>query len=159
MTRRLAHLHREVEPRLHVLRAACREELGRQLTASPLFASAIVGATAVELAGSDAQKSAWLPRIADGSAIVTLAIDEGTRHAPLQTALAAEAKGDGFVLNGRKVHVLEGLAADAFVVVARTSGSAGDAAGLTLFVVDGDANGVSRTRLSLADSRGYANVD
>ena len=143
----------------HLTAGVVLEELGRQLTASPLFASAIVGATAVELAGSDAQKAAWLPRIADGSAIVTLAIDEGPRHAPLQTALAAEAKGDGFVLNGHKAHVLEGLAADAFVVVARTSGSAGEAAGLTLFLVDGNANGVSRTRLSLADSRGYANVE
>ncbi len=143
----------------HLTAGVVLEELGRQLTASPLFASAVVGATAVELAGSDAQKSAWLPRIADGSAILTLAIDEGPRHAPLQTALAAEAKGDGFVLNGNKVHVLEGLAADAFVVVARTRGSKGEAAGLTLFLVDGDANGVSRTRLSLADSRGYAIVE
>ena len=101
------------------------------MTASPLFASGIVGASALALAGNEAQQGAWLPRIADGSAIVTLAVDEGPRHAPLQTRLAAKADGDGFVLDGRKVHVLEGLTADAFVVAARTSGSAGDAEGLT----------------------------
>lgn len=142
----------------HLTAGIVLEELGRQLTASPLFASGIVGASAVELAGNEAQRAAWLPQIADGSKIVTLAIDEGPRHAPLQTALEAKADGDGFVLEGRKVHVLEGLAADAFVVVARTGGAAGDADGLTLFLVDGDGSGISRSRLSMADSRGYANV-
>ena len=142
----------------HLTAGVVLEELGRQLTASPLFASGIVGASALALAGNEAQQGAWLPRIADGSAIVTLAVDEGPRHAPLQTRLAAKADGDGFVLDGRKVHVLEGLTADAFVVAARTSGSAGDAEGLTLFLVDGDAAGIDRSRLSTADSRGYANV-
>ncbi len=142
----------------HLTAGVVLEELGRQLTASPLFASGIVGASALALAGNESQQAAWLPRIADGSAIVTLAVDEGPRHAPLQTRLAAKADGDGFVLDGRKVHVLEGLSADAFVVAARTSGSAGDADGLSLFLVDGDAAGIDRSRLSMADSRGYANV-
>ena len=102
------------------------EELGRQLTAAPLLASGLVGATALVIGGSDAQKQAWLPRIADGSAILTLAVDEGPRHAPERTALTAEKRDGLFRLTGRKVHVLEGLSADAFVVVARTSGSPGD---------------------------------
>ena len=58
------------------------EQLGQQLTASPLFASGLVGASALVLGGSDAQKEKWLPKIAEGSAIVTLAVDEGPRHAP-----------------------------------------------------------------------------
>jgi alkylation response protein AidB-like acyl-CoA dehydrogenase len=134
------------------------EELGRQLTASPLLASGLVGATALVIGGSDAQKRAWLPRIADGSAILTLAVDEGPHHAPERTALAAEKRDGVFRLHGRKVHVLEGLSADAFVVVARTSGSPGDRAGISLFLLEADAKGITRQRLATADSRGYANI-
>jgi len=135
------------------------EELGRQLTASPLVASGLVGATALVVGGSDAQKKTWLPKIADGSTILTLAVDEGPRHAPSQIALKAEKTDGGFKLSGRKVHVLEGLSADVFIVVARTSGKSGDAAGISLFLVEATAKGVSRQRLKTADSRGYATVE
>ncbi len=134
------------------------EELGRQLTASPLLASGLVGASALVLGGDEAQKQAWLPRIAEGSAVVTLAVDEGPRHAPLRTGLAAEKTAGGFRLRGRKGHVLEGVAADAFVVAARTGGAPGDASGISLFLVEGDARGLGRQRLATADSRGYANL-
>jgi len=134
------------------------EELGRQLTASPLLASGLVGATGLMLAGTDAQKQAWLPKIADGSAIVTLAADEGPRHTPKRTAVTAKKSAGGYALDGVKSHVLEGMAADALIVSARTSGQPGDAAGVSLFLVEGDAKGVTRTRLRTADSRGYASV-
>ena len=134
------------------------EELGRQLTASPLLASGLVAATALIRGGSDAQKSAWLPKIADSTAVVTLAVDEGAHHAPSGIALRADANGDGFRLTGQKVHVLEGMSADAFVVAARTSGAPGDNSGISLFLVEADASGVSRQRLRTADSRGYAQV-
>lgn len=58
------------------------EEVGRQLTASPLFASALVGASAVLLGGKEEQKQEILPKIVDGSVILTLAVDEGPRHSP-----------------------------------------------------------------------------
>ena len=58
------------------------EEVGRQLTASPLFASAFVGASAVLLGGNEEQKQAILPKIVEGSVILTLAVDEGPRHSP-----------------------------------------------------------------------------
>ncbi|MCB1693385.1 MAG: acyl-CoA dehydrogenase family protein [Pseudomonadales bacterium] len=135
------------------------EETGRQLTASPLFASALVGATAVNLGGNDAQKQALLPKIVDGSEVVTLAVDEGARHDPNTVALKAEKAGAGYKLSGSKTFVLEGMAATTFVVAARTSGSAGDEAGITLLLVPASASGVSRNRLATADSRGYANVD
>jgi alkylation response protein AidB-like acyl-CoA dehydrogenase len=134
------------------------EETGRQLTASPLIASALVGASALLQAGSEAQKREWLPKIVDGSAIVTLAIDEGPRHAPERTALKAEKSGSGFRLTGSKSLVLEGCAATQFVVAARTSGAPGDTRGITLFLVPADGAGVSRERIVTSDSRGYANV-
>jgi alkylation response protein AidB-like acyl-CoA dehydrogenase len=143
----------------HLTFGVVLEELGRQLTALPLLASGLVGANAVVLAGTDEQKKTWLPRIGDGSAVVTLAVDEGARHAPAKSTLCAVASGDGFKLNGSKTHVLEGLAADAFIVVARSSGEAGDSEGLSLFLVDGTTKGITRTRLHTADSRGYARVE
>ena len=132
------------------------EQTGRQLTASPLFASALVGATALVLGGNDAQKQSYLPGIVDGSAIFTLAVDEGTRHAPARTALQATRHGAGYRLSGKKTFVLEGGAATHLIVAARTSGSAGDTKGITLFVVPANAAGITRTDLSMVDSRGYA---
>lgn len=135
------------------------EEIGKQLVASPLFASGLVGASAILLGGNDTQKQKWLPSIADGTNIMTLAVDEGPRHNPAGTSLAAEKAGDGFSLTGSKTFVLEGMAANNFVVAARTSGKAGDLQGITLFVVSGDSDGLTRVRLSTADSRGYANLE
>src|ERR1043166_4717824 len=101
------------------------EELGRTLTASPLFATSIA-TTALLLAGSVDQKQQWLPRIADGSVIATLAIDEVAHHAPEQIALMAAKTGSGYTLNGGKRFVLEGGTADLFVVATRTGGNPGD---------------------------------
>lgn len=134
------------------------EELGKQLAASPLFASAYVGATGLLLAGTDAQKSSHLPGIVDGSKIVTLAIDEGPRHAPARTVLEAKAQGDKYVLTGSKTLVLEGMSATDFIVVARSSGNVGDAQGLSLFIVSADAVGLSRSAMKTMDSRGYAEL-
>jgi alkylation response protein AidB-like acyl-CoA dehydrogenase len=134
------------------------EELGRQLTASPLFASALVGASAILLGGNDQQKQHWLPKIVDGSEILTLALDETPRHAPASTNLTAEKTADGYQLNGVKTFVMEGMAATNLVVAARTSSAVGSESGITLLLVPAAAAGVTRERLSTVDSRGYANV-
>ena len=134
------------------------EETGRQLVASPLLASGLVGASALLLGGNEALRQQWLPRIADGSAIVTLAVDEGPHHLPEQLALTATRSAEGFKLDGSKVFVLEGGSADAFVVAARTSGTAGEQSGITLFLVPADAAGVSVCALKTADNRGYADL-
>jgi alkylation response protein AidB-like acyl-CoA dehydrogenase len=134
------------------------EEVGRNLVASPLFASALAGASAILLGGNEAQRAAILPGIAQGSQIVTLAVDETARHAPAQVTLRAEKRGNGYVLHGAKTLVQEGMSATAFVVSARTSGAPDATRGITLFVVPGNAGGISRARLNTVDSRGYANV-
>jgi alkylation response protein AidB-like acyl-CoA dehydrogenase len=135
------------------------EETGRNLVASPLLSTALVAASALVLGGSDAQKAAWLPKIAAGEAVATLAVDEGSHHAPLNLAAGGGSTvGDGFVLNGTKTFVIDGEAADLLIVAARTSGAAGDSDGVTLFLVPGDAKGVTRTHLALVDSRGAAQI-
>jgi alkylation response protein AidB-like acyl-CoA dehydrogenase len=124
------------------------EELGRTLTASPLIASGLTAASALILGGSEAQKSEWLPKIADGSVVATLAVDEGPHHAPEKVATTVS----GGKLNGKKTFVLEGPAANLLIVSAK----AGDK--IELYLVKADAPGVERQKLSLADSRGAANV-
>ena len=133
------------------------EETGRTLTASPLLSSALAAASAIVLGGSDSQKQAWLPKIASGELVATLAVDEGAHHRPTHIGLKAEKRGEGWVLSGRKTFVLEGMAAGLLVVSARTSGEAGED-GISLFLVTADANGVERQALKLADSRGAANI-
>jgi alkylation response protein AidB-like acyl-CoA dehydrogenase len=125
------------------------EELGRTLTASPLLASGLAAASALILGGSDAQKSEWLPKIAEGTVVGALAVDEGPHHTAGNFATAFK---DGKI-TGKKTFVLEGMAAGVLIVGAKGPGGDG------LFLVKADDKGVKRTRLSLADSRGAANIE
>lgn len=135
------------------------EETGRQLTASPLFATVALGASAVLLGGTDAMRSELLPAVADGRITLALALEETPHHAPYGSALAARKDGDHFILEGHKRFVIDGASADAIVVVARTSCSPGDRDGLSLFCVPAEAAGLTRTRLHMADSRNAANLE
>jgi alkylation response protein AidB-like acyl-CoA dehydrogenase len=134
------------------------EETGRTLTASPLVSTALNATTALLLAGSDAQKKEWLPKIAEGKAIATLAVDEGAHHAPEKIALTAKKSGNGYTLSGKKSFVLDGGVADLLIVAARTGGKVGDKSGITLFLVAGNAKGLTRDKLKSVDSRGVANL-
>jgi len=134
------------------------EETGRTLTASPLFATAMLGATALLLAGNDQQKTQWLPKIAAGEATFAFALEEKAHHAPFDIALSAEKTGDRFRLNGEKTFVFDGHVADQLIVVARTSGNPGDRQGLSLFLIDAHAAGLARTRTIMVDHRNAANL-
>ncbi|HEV2649869.1 MAG TPA: acyl-CoA dehydrogenase family protein [Rhizomicrobium sp.] len=134
------------------------EETGRTLTASPLISTALTATTALLLAGDDAQKKKYLPEIAEGKLIATLAVDEGPHHAPEKIAVKAEKSGAGYKINGKKTFVLDGGTADLIIVAARTSGKPGDKGGITLLLVDGKAAGLTRDKLKTVDSRGYANL-
>jgi alkylation response protein AidB-like acyl-CoA dehydrogenase len=134
------------------------EETGRTLTASPLVASALAATSALLLGGSEAQKQAWLPRIASGETIATLAVDETAHHAPERITLEGAPRNDGWALSGRKLFVLDGGAADLLIVAARTSGRPGERQGITLFLVPGDAKGLTRHKLKTVDSRGAADL-
>ena len=135
------------------------EETGRTLTASPLFATVWLAGTAVNIGGSDEQKGALLPAIAAGELLMTVALEESHRHNPYGVATTAQASGNGYVINGSKTFVLDGNSADKLIVVARTSGKPGDRDGLSLFIVDRTAPGVTVKRTKMADSRNAANID
>lgn len=129
------------------------EQMGRNLSASPLQASVLVCATAIARMGSEAQKQALLPALASGGLLMSLALQEGLHHAPHKTAMTAESTAGGYVLNGRKLLVSDAHVAQKFIVVARTSGNAGEDDGLSLFLVDATAAGVSSERVIMVDSR------
>lgn len=118
------------------------EQLGRNLTASPLAATA-AAASAIALGGSDTAKAEWLAKIAAGETVATLAIDEGPVHDPAACATAAA---DGRI-TGTKQFVAEGDSAALFVV------SASDG----LYLVS-SAEGVTRSPRHMADSRSHAQL-
>jgi len=133
------------------------EETGRTLTASPLISTALM-ATAALLAGNEVQKQKYLPKIAQGTLIAMLAVDEEIHHSPEKIALKVVKSASGYVLNGRKTFVMDGGVADLIVVAARTSGAPEDKKGITLFLVEGNTPGMTRERLKTVDSRGVANL-
>lgn len=135
------------------------EEIGRTLMPSPFLSTAVLAASALARGGSDAQKAAHLPRIADGSLLAALAIDEGAKHRPLQIKLQAVRSGNGFKLNGAKAFVVDGHTADLLIVAARTSGTAGERNGLTLFLVDPKAKGIAVERTAMVDSHNAARIE
>lgn len=134
------------------------EQTGRNLVPSPLVATVLLCATALNLGASHAQKSALLPAIAAGELLMALALEESAFHQPTHIACSAEQLGAGFVLNGQKCFVLDGHVADKLIVVARTSGAHDDAEGISLFLVDRHAKGLSVLRTQMVDSRNAANV-
>jgi len=135
------------------------EETGRTLTASPLLASAVVGASAILLAGSEEQKQALLPSIASGELTLALALEESHHHRPTHIATTAQQQGDNFIVNGSKCFVLDGHSADKLIVVARSGGTERDSEGLTLLLVDPESEGVSCLRTIMTDSRNAANIE
>jgi acyl-CoA dehydrogenase len=102
-----------------------------------------LGSGAISLFGSEAQKRAYLPRVAAGSAIAAFALSEaGAGSDAAALACEAHADGDDYVLNGEKTWVSNGTIADFYVVFARTGEMPG-AKGITAFLVDAGAPGVT----------------
>jgi len=134
------------------------EEIGRNLMPSPFLATSVLAASALAQGGSAAQKSEHLPKVADGSLLAALAIDEGAKHRPLMTRMQAVRSGNGFRLEGDKAFVVDGHAADLLIVAARTAGSAGERDGLTLFLVDPRARGIEIERTAMVDSHNAARI-
>lgn len=128
------------------------EETGRTLTASPLAASALAAASALILGGSEAQKAAWLPKIASGKLVATLAVDEGPIHDPSKIETRAERSGNGWSLTGTKAFVTEGANADLVITAARAD------KGTALFLVPGEAAGLERSARKMVDARNRAEI-
>ena len=135
------------------------EECGRTLASSPLLSSALVCSSLVADLGNEDQKQALLPAIASGELILTLALDESARLNPSATSMTAVADGSGYVLNGSKVHVIDGMIAHKLLVVARTDGVAGDKDGLSVFLLERESDGLTISATRNADNHLVANIE
>ncbi|MGK0171209.1 MAG: alkylation response protein AidB-like acyl-CoA dehydrogenase, partial [Gammaproteobacteria bacterium] len=136
------------------------EEMGRALLCAPFFGSIVLGATAIMNAATQDQQRMHLPGIASGTDIATLAFTEENGSWDFEgCATTATESADGFALTGVKSFVLDGHRANKIVVLARASGTVGDD-GLSLFLVDGDAAGLSRRALrSMDPTRKIARIE
>ena len=139
----------------HLELCVIAEEMGRALAPVPFSSTVYLAAEALLIAGSDAQKQKWLPKIASGDAIGTLALFEGKGN---PSPKAVKVTANGGVLNGVKKPVADGAIADFAVVAART-GSSGRESDISLFIVDLKAAGVEVKSLTNIDlTRGQAEI-
>ena len=139
----------------HLELCVIAEEMGRALAPVPFSSTVYLAAEALMLAGSDAQKQKWLPKIASGEAIGTLALFEGTGNPSAKAVKLTAANG---VLNGVKKPVADGAIADFAIVAART-GTSGRETDIALYLVDLKGGGVeAKTLTNLDPSRNQAEL-
>src|SRR5256885_5226350 len=135
------------------------QAFGRVLALEPYLASVVLSGTALRLAGNKGQQSALLPQIAAGRLVVAFAHGERQARYDLSDVLtSAKPKGGGWVIDGAKSVVTHGDIADKLIVSARIKGDRNDPAGIALFLVDGNANGVARRAYRLRDGMGAAEI-
>jgi len=128
------------------------EEFGKGLVVEPYLQTVVLCGGLIDLAGSAAQKAALLPKIATGELILAMAYAEPQGRFNLADLVTkAEKTGDGFILNGNKAVVAAAPWADKLLVTARTSGVQRDKDGVTIFIVDKNAPGIS--------TRDYPTID
>ncbi len=117
------------------------EEFGRALVPGPFISTVVLGATPIAEAGTEDQKKEFLPKVASGETILTLALTEpSAKWSADGVAVTAKKDGDSYVLNGTKLFVPDAHISDYMVVVARTGGSGED--GITLLLVDSKSPGI-----------------
>ena len=136
------------------------ESFGRALVTEPYLATVVLAGGLVRDAGSDAQKQAILPAIASGEKLMALATYEhGARYSLAHINTQARQDGSGYVLNGTKTAVIHGGQASQLIVSARTSGNGHSENGITLFLVDTGASGVSITDFATHDGFRTAEIN
>ena len=128
------------------------EQFGKGLVLEPFLANVVLGGGSIKRGASQEIKDSIIPSLIDGSLQITLAYaEEQSRFDIEDIATAAREENDGFIINGKKSMVLNAESADKIVVVARTSGSQVDEEGISLFVVDADAEGIERENFPTVD--------
>jgi len=139
----------------HLELCVIAEEIGRALAPVPFSSTVYLAAEALMLAGSDAQKQKWRPKIASGEAIGTLALFEGKGNPSPEAIKLAASNGQ---LNGVKRPVPDGAIADFAILAART-GSGGRETDISLYIVDLKGEGVEVKALTNIDpTRGQAEI-
>ena len=128
------------------------EEMGRTLLPGPFFSTVLLATETIMAAGSDSRKKQYLPEIAEGRLRGTLALHEPDGGAdPEYIRMAADRNGEGFILKGTKLFVPDAHVADFLICAARTDAGKDQAHGITLFIVDLDADGLNVSLLPTVD--------
>ena len=128
------------------------EEMGRTLTASPIMASVVLGATMLQASGNEALANSVLPAVIEGNTLLAVAFEESNAHRPLAAAAVASTSNGSYSLSGTKKFVLDGHVANQFIVSAMLDGD------FSLFLVDAQSEGISVERHIMMDSRNAATV-
>ncbi len=135
------------------------EQLGATLVPEPIVPSLVAGMGIVR-AGDAAQAAEWIGLLGEGRTSLALAwAEDNSRYDVAAVATRAEKKGDGYVLRGKKTWVLNGHAADAIVVSARTAGGERERQGVSLFVVPAGEKGLTTRRIQTMDGHKAAIVE
>jgi alkylation response protein AidB-like acyl-CoA dehydrogenase len=129
------------------------EEMGAALLPSPFLSTVLLAGQTILVGGSEAHKKTYLPQIADGSLIATLAMTEpsGRFDAEGITAVKATPEGDGFKISGTKLFVPDAHVAELLIVAARTKDAGNKSFGVSLFLVESNSPGISTTLLKTMD--------
>jgi pimeloyl-CoA dehydrogenase small subunit len=135
------------------------EALGRGIALEPYVPTVVLGGGFIQQGGTDAQKLAMLPAIAEGKLLMAFAYTERqSRFDLFDVKTAARKSGDGWTLDGAKALVWHGDSADKIIVTARVSGGQRDKDGIGLFIVDANAPGLTRKPIKLADGHCGADI-
>ena len=135
------------------------EEFGKGMLVEPYLSAAVMGGTLIADLGNEEQKSGLIPKIMEGGLITAVAYaEQGSRFNPLNVKATAKVEGDDVVLNGVKLNVLGAPNSQIMIVSARESGAATDAEGISLYLVDSDAEGVDITAYTTIDGRKSGDV-
>jgi len=139
--------------------AVLMEALGRGLVVEPYLSTVLLGGGLLRHGGSADQQAALIPPLIDGGLLFAFAFAERqSRYNLADVETTARAAGDGYVLDGAKGVVIHGGSADKLIVSARLTGDSRDTAGISLFLVDGDAEGVSRRHYPTVDGLHAAEI-
>ncbi len=128
------------------------EEVGKNLSASPLNASVLAAATVILKTASEEQKADLLPSLAAGELSISLALEENGQHKTSDFNTTARQAGEGYVLSGEKRFVSDAASADKYIVAANTD------KGTQLFLLDAARNGVTTEAVTMIDSRNSARI-
>lgn len=124
---------------------AIMEEFGKGIIVEPYFSSVILAGGFLRKGANADQKAAHIPQIIAGSKIYAAAFSEiQSRYDLFDVKTSAKKEGSGYLLNGEKIFVLAGHAADTLIVIARTSGNSRDKEGISIFIVEADTPGISK---------------
>lgn len=128
------------------------EEFGKAMVVEPFVATAVLGGGLISELGSAQQKSAWLPQVMGGSLQLACALAEpDSRYNLASVSTTAVVQGDSFIVDGSKILVLNGPAADQLLVSVRTAGADRDIHGISVLLIDANSPGIRK--------HSYTNVD